>query len=486
MSGQAILKYRAQGPVLQQYMDAQDFVQIIRGPLGSGKTTGSAAKLFRLACQQKATKDGVRKSRWLAIRNTYPDLKNTTIRDWRAVVPDNCGRMTMGVPPEHKLDFDLPDGTRVQSEVIFLALDRPDDVRKLRGINATGGWINEMKEIPKAILDMALGRCDRYPFPGFSSWVGIFGDTNAWDDDHWLEELDKLRLKGELPGYRFFTQPPAVIKVGDKYEVNPLAENLKVLKPDYYQRQIAGKRPAWIKVNLENRIGISFDGKPVHPEYDDTVHVATDILRPVPGLVRVGMDFGLSPAAAFFQKQPNGQWWGLEEVVCADMGAVRFADALKLKAAEMRALCPGLMFIWRGDPSGDERVGTDEATVFQTLRVNDIPALPCSTNDPALRRDALDRPLTRLVGGKVGMLISPVMKTFRRGMAGGFCYKRVEISGTEKFRDVPDKNEFSHVVEAGEYALLDAGEHANINAAAHQMFPRHPVTVRTKWNPLDS
>lgn len=485
MSGQAVLKYRAQGPVLQKYLDSSAFVQVIRGPLGSGKTTCSAAKLFKLICDQRPTKEGIRKSRYAAVRNTYPDLKNTTIRDWRSVVPDNCGRFTMGVPPEHKLDFDLPDGTRVLSEVIFLALDRPDDVRKLRGMQLTGAWINEMKELPKAILDMITGRVDRYPAPGFSNWVGILGDTNAWDDDHWLEELDRLRIKGELPGYEFFVQPPAVMKIDGRWAVNPLAENLKVLKPDYYQRQIAGKRDAWIKVNLENRIGISFDGKPVHPDYDDTVHVAPDILRPVPGVVYVGMDFGLSPAAAFFQHQPNGQWWGLEEVVCTDMGAVRFADAVKRKVAEMKQITPGLTFIYRGDPAGDERVGTDEATVFQTLRLNGVPALPCSTNDPALRRDALDRPLTRIALGKPGLLISPSMKMFRRGMAGGYCYKRIEVPGTEKFRDVPDKNEFSHIVEAGEYALLDAGEHANRNAPSASIVP-DAVTPLSNWNPLEA
>ncbi|MCE5292974.1 MAG: terminase family protein [Nocardiaceae bacterium] len=468
-------------------MDSVAFVQVIRGPLGSGKTTCSAAKLFKLICDQRPTKEGIRKSRYAAVRNTYPDLKNTTIRDWRSVVPDNCGRFTMGVPPEHKLDFDLPDGTRVVSEVIFLALDRPDDVRKLRGMQLTGAWINEMKELPKAILDMITGRVDRYPAPGFSNWVGILGDTNAWDDDHWLEELDRLRIKGELPGYEFFVQPPAVMKIDGRWMVNPLAENLKVLKPDYYQRQIAGKRDAWIKVNLENRIGISFDGKPVHPDYDDTVHVAPDILRPVPGVVFVGMDFGLSPAAAFFQLQPNGQWFGLEEVVCTDMGAVRFADAVKRKVAEMKQIVPGLTFIFRGDPAGDERVGTDESTVFQTLRLNGIPAQPCSTNDPALRRDALDRPLTRIALGKPGLLISPTMKVFRRGMAGGYCYKRIEVPGTEKFRDVPDKNEFSHVVEAGEYALLDAGEHATRNSPGAQILAAQgAVTPTSNWNPLDA
>jgi hypothetical protein len=485
VSGRAVLKYRAQGPVLQEYMDSSEFVQFIRGPLGSGKTTGSAAKLFRLICEQRASKAGERKSRYAAVRNTYPDLKNTTIRDWRSVVPDNCGRFTMGVPPEHKLDFDLPDGTRVISDVIFLALDRPDDVRKLRGMQLTGAWINETKELPKAILDMITGRVDRYPSPGYSNWVGILGDTNAWDDDHWLEDLSRLSREGKLPGYKFFTQPPAVVKVNGKWEVNPLAENLKVLKPDYYARQIAGKREDWIRVNLANEIGISYDGKAVHPDYQESIHVAKDLLRASPGLVYVGMDFGLTPAAVFWQRQKDGQWWALEEVVCTDMGAVRFADQLKAKCADMRAQTSGLTFIFRGDPSGDNRSGTDEKTVFQVLRSNGIPALPCSTNDPQIRRDAIDRILQRSLSGKPGLQVSPSLKVFRRGMAGAWCYKRVEVTGHERFRDEPDKNEFSHVCEAGEYGLMDAGEHAMVNSAQAMNFPKNAVQVQKTWDPRD-
>jgi hypothetical protein len=484
VSGSAILRYRAQGPVLQRYLDSSMFVQIIRGPLGSGKTTCSAAKLFKLICSIRATKEGVRKSRWAVIRNTYPDLKNTTIRDWRAIVPENAGRFTMGVPPEHKLDFNLADGTRVLSDVMFLALDRPEDVRKLRGLQLTGAYINEGKEVPKAILDMITGRVDRYPMPGWDpGCVQILIDTNAWDDDHWMEELDKLRLKGELPGYEFFVQPPAVIEVNGKWEVNPEAENIRVLKPDYYQRQIAGKRRDWILVNLANRIGLSFDGKPVHPDYQESIHCAKDLLRPKPGIIYVGMDFGLTPAAVFWQRQPSRQWWGLDEIVCTDTGAVRFADALKAKCLEMKNLQAGLTFVFRGDPSGDDRRDTTEDTYFSVLRANGIPALPCSTNDAQIRRDALDRPLQRMVAGEPGVLISPACKHLRRGLAGAWYYKRIEVPGEERFKDEPDKGPYSHICEAGEYGLMDAGEHAMVDSAQARFMPKGAVRISHNWDP---
>ena len=41
----------------------------------------------------------------------------------------------------------------VELEVIFLALDRPEDVKKLLSLELTGVWVNEAREIPKSIID---------------------------------------------------------------------------------------------------------------------------------------------------------------------------------------------------------------------------------------------------------------------------------------------------------------------------------------------
>lgn len=37
-------------------------------------------------------------------------------------------------------------------EVMFRALDRADDVAKLLSLELTGAWVNEAKEVPKAII----------------------------------------------------------------------------------------------------------------------------------------------------------------------------------------------------------------------------------------------------------------------------------------------------------------------------------------------
>lgn len=494
------VRYRPQGAVLSRFGQSTKVVQIIRGPLGSGKTKGVVFKIFKLLCEQRPDVNGVRKSRVAAIRNTYPDLQSTTIREFKECVSPAMGTLKNGHPPVFKFYFDLPDGTTVDAEVDFLALDRPEDVRKLRGTQYTFAWLNEVKELPKAVLDMILGRIDRFPTPGFSTWVGVLSDTNAWDEDHWLADLEEESVQGHLDGYEFFTQPGAVLQCDSDYpgcvksmngtywRVNEAAENLVVLRKDYYQRQIAGKKDDWIKVNLGNQIGLAIDGKAVHPEYMESVHRAEKNIKCRRGsVVFVGLDFGLSPAAVFWQQDPSGRWHGIDEIVFEDGDAVALANAIKRKVAELReeagvspADTESLKFVFRGDPSGDSRAGTDSQSVFQLLRLHGVPAMPASTNDPAFRRDALTRPLTRMVNGGPGILISPRCKTLRKGLAGGFQYRRVQVKGMERFQDKPDKNSYSHVVEAGEYGLMDAGEHsiANVQSVGAMKMPNHPVSAR--------
>lgn len=492
MSSQgAKVRYRPMGAVLEAYCKSIKFVQIIRGPLGAGKTKASAFKVFQYICQQRPDANGVRRSRWAVIRNTYPDLTSTTIRDWKEMVPSAAGVLTMGHPPEHRLFFHLPDGTTVQAEVLFIALDREDDVKKLRGAQLTGAWINELKELPKAVLDMVTGRVDRYPAPGASTWVGVIGDTNAWDQDHWLQALDEQWQRGELSEYEFFTQPPGVIKINGEWTVNPLAENLMVLRADYYRRMIQGKKEDWIKVNLGNEIGVCFDGRPVHPEYSESIHAVRHLLVPDKNrIVEVGCDFGLTPAAGFAQRQSDHQWFVFDEVVTGHedgdvhgtVGVERFAQLLKDKCAEY----PGLQFRFRGDPAGGQRDKTEQ-TYFQALAAAGIVCLPASSNDPTKRRGALERPLTRLVNGKPGIVFSPKCKVIRKGLAGAWNYRRVAVAGADRFRDEADKNKWSHVCEALEYGLMDAGENVVVNgaSAAVQNFPRGPVQPKVVWNPFD-
>ncbi|MFN0042233.1 MAG: TerL [Alphaproteobacteria bacterium] len=397
------------------------------------------AEILRRAGEQAPGPDGVRRSRWAVVRNTYPELRTTTIKTWHQWVPREIGRWQDEGPPTH-----FVSAAGLELEVMFLALDRPDDISKLLSLELTGAWINEAREMPKAILDGLTGRVGRYPpkMLGGASWYGVILDTNSPDSDHWWYRLaEEMRPEG----YEFFAQPP-----GD----GPNAENLANLPAGYYARTKAGKDEAWVKVYVRGDYGYVQDGKPVYPEYRDATHCRdVHVLNNVP--IHVGIDFGLTPAAVFAQRGPTGRWAWLSELVSEDMGAKRFADLL---GAEMRSRYQGFQFDVYGDPSGDNRAQTDETTPFQILRAAGIPARPAPSNDPMLRREAVAVALGRMIDGEPGLSLSPSCKMLRKGMMGGYRYRRVQVTGQERYLDKPDKNMFSHVCEAAQYLMLGAGE----------------------------
>ena len=109
-----------------------------------------------------------------------------------------------------------------------------------------------------------------------------------------------------------------------------------------------------------------------------------------------------------------GRWVWIDELVTEDMGATKFAELLGRK---LREDYPGYEARIVGDPAGMQRSQVDERTPFAVLQAHGINAVPCETNDWIIRRDAVARPMMRLIEGKPGFLISPKCKTARKGLA---------------------------------------------------------------------
>jgi hypothetical protein len=451
-----------QYPVLNDFMRCRERVSAIMGPLGSGKTFASVFRIMAHMIEQEPNAKGVRPSRWLAVRNTYPDLMGTTAKDFCAVF-EGLGKMRYGglAPPTFTVDFHLEDGTHVLSEMVFLALDRDDGVRKLRGQQVTAVWMNEGKEIQKSIVDMADLRHGRYPSIASGgvecTWHGMILDTNAPDEDSWYYNLaEVVRPKG----WKFFRQPGGVLP-GDKageWIPNPDAENLENLPEGYYQRGLEGKSHDWIRVSLANEYHFLVDGKPVHPWFVDSIHTTAEPIeadRRYPLII--GIDFGRTPAAVVTQHiEDMGRRVVLDELVATDMSAAIFGPELKRWLDTKYSGMP--VEVWC-DPSGSAQGQATEDTPIRILRAAGIPAKPCATNNPDLRRASVSNPALRLcMDGKPALQVSPTAKMVRKGLMGGFCYRRMKIAGSERFTDLPDKNEYSHPVEALEYSLMGGGE----------------------------
>jgi hypothetical protein len=465
MSNDIKRAYRAH-PTMSRFHHSPAFHRAVRGPRGSGKSTGCCIELFKKSAEQEKSPDGISHTRWAIVRNTYRELLDTTVKTWLHWFPEeHLGKFNYNNMVHHIRFKDLKKNIDMDAEFMFRALDRPKDVKKTLSMELTGAYINEAKEVPFGIisgLDDAIGR---YPAreleQGFvgPSWSGMILDTNAPDEDHWWFALDEQFRNGAIDPkvWEFFTQPGGLIEREGKFHANPDAENLDNIGHDYYTVRMVGKTKDHIRVYYCNQYGFIVEGKPVHPEYVDAVHCWHEPLEPVKGLtIYVGLDFGLTPAATFGQVLPNGRWHVIDELVTERMGIKNFSRELKpMLTGKYR----GFEFVIGGDPSGSEEAQTDERTCYQILEAADIPAQPAyRNNDTTIRREALREPLSRLIDGKPGMLVSPICKTFRKGLAGGFCFKRVQVVGAERYQDKPDKNRYSHVCEAGEYMCLVAGE----------------------------
>ncbi len=444
---------KPQGAVLGEYATCTSPISIIIGALGSGKTIQTCQKIFNLMIAQEP-EGNIRKSRWYAVRNTYADLLSTTMKDWLSLY-DDLGKHTKGglEPPTHKLRFMLEDKTIVEAEMVFIALDRDDSVKKVRGAQLTGVWLNEVKELNKAVVDMLDLRHGRYP--SNPTWHGMLGDSNAPDTDHWLY---KLAEETKPESWTFFKQPGGLIRSGKdmdgkiQWKLNPNAENINNLPKDYYLRGMQGKSDDWIAVNLANEYGYVSTGKAIFPEYNDNMHCREFEFIPKVPIYR-SWDFGVA-ACVLAQLTPKGRIAIRREFVATQTtGIDSFADDVLMSCAELS----DFEFIDVGDPAGMSRSMTDEKTCFQILESKSIRIMPSIQNVIA-RLESVRYFLGRLIEATPAFVLHPDCKTLRKGFQGGYSYRRVQVSG-EKYTDKPDKNIFSHSNDCVQYitAYIRAG-----------------------------
>jgi hypothetical protein len=464
--------YEPDGVVLAEYFWDRGELAVIQGPIGSGTSTCSCHRIWALSCEQEPDFDGVRRSRWLIVRESYRQIKKTTLKTWLEWFPEHIwGELQRSEPMTHHLRKAHPsgDGTFVDSEVIFLAIDSPETAEaEAASFEITGFFINEGQFGEKAVVDELLSRCGRYPSKrngAGATWYGGMIDLNAPVEGHWIpymrgdlplppEWSDEQRAEFTRPeGWNFYIQPPGLIekRVDGKivYQPNPKAENQRHLRKPYLE-QIRGKRKEWIDRRVMNKVGIYTEGKAVYPDFHESEHVAPREMAALQGApIIVGLDFGREPAAAFMQCV-NGRWTLLVELIGENQSAQVFAPRVKRALAQHFA---GFKAEFWGDPRGADKTQSTETTAYDIFMAHGMRVLPATTdNNPEMRRSAVGAVLDR----RNGFQINPSCLVAKTGFAGGYHYPK--IKGTGMFSERPRKNRFSHIVEAVENAILGGGE----------------------------
>ena len=444
------------GPTASRFhADFDSFVRVLLGPVGGGKTVGCIMDVIAKSIMQEAYR-GVRRTRWGIVRATYPELKNTTLKTFQAWVPDSICHINMAPPFSGVFRQALPDGTYVEAEIIFLALDQPDDVKKLKSIEFTGIFINEVRYCDETIFLTCKERVGRFPekkpdegFMG-ATWSGIIADTNAWSTTHWLYEMFD---KGNVPeGHKLYEQPPAIYweKTGKdtgKWVVNPDAENLRYLPVNYYERQLIGGKDDILRVELGLERGMSRMGKPVFPQFSEKFHVSPETLRPRRGLpIVVSFDWGLNPACVVCQLHPGGQLQVYDVTNPTDESFEEFLDNYVVPLLQKKYV--GFKIQGVGDPAGRGRSGLDKRTPFMILKERGIDCKPCHTNLFLPRKEAVDWFLDRHK-----LLLDPSLTVLREGFGGGYFYAELQGAAHKGIhKEVPVKNNYSHPMDAVQYA----------------------------------
>jgi hypothetical protein len=219
---------------------------------------------------------------------------------------------------------------------------------------------------------------------------------------------------------------------------------------------LQGKDDDWVKVFVDGDYGFIKEGRPIYPEFNDHIHIQEPSLLTGSSTILVGVDFGLTPAAVFGQRDPkDGQLQIFHEITSESLGAVRFFEEV---VTYLKSSHPGRSIRGWGDPAGEQRSQVDERTPYNVAAAAGLPLVPTHTNDFTIRRESVANALTRLtLLGRPSLVIDSSCLTLRKAMAGGYSLKRIQVSGQERFRDVPDKNRFSHPAEALQYLAVGEG-----------------------------
>lgn len=445
-------------------------VRLLKGPVGCGKSVAAAIEEMLISSAQLKNIHGIRHTKWGVFRSTYPELKSTTIQTWLQWFPENVfGKIKWDSPITHNIKIN-----DMHMEVLFMPVADFKDIKKLRSLELTGAYINELQYMPKLVFDRVRERLNRFPPPlegAKITWTGLIADTNPTDTDHWIY---KLFEENKPDDFDIFSYEPALIKLdkepeaginfkrsmeGTIYINNPEADYRFVVPDhDYWLKLVSGNTDDYIRVNLLGEYGFVKSGKPVHPEYNDLVHFTDKILKADPNLeIGLGWDFGLSPACAIVQLNSRGQFQVIDEVWTDDMNLRDFASNVVIPHLDRNYPFWRKNYVSRNDPAGTSASQTDGKScemILRELGLNSFQA--ANDNSPTPRRDSIKYFLGKMVDGQPAFILSSKCKRLRKGLGGGFHYAQIKASSGNEliFHDKPLKNMYSHICEALEYITM--------------------------------
>jgi len=415
-------------PTLLRFHESGSPIRVVIGPVGSGKTTAATWEVCYYLPKFMFDQYGIKKTRWVIIRNTYSELTDTTQRtifewfDW-------------GKHLKQREIYLLKHPEGFEVELLFRSCDRPEDVKKFKSLEITGYWIDESSEVKDQIKLMLKNRIGRFP----RKCPVRFGieTTNPPDTE---SSTYRDFFQSPLDGHEGFQQPPR--------------ENEANLRDRYYDDLIQdyAHNPDWISRYVLGKWGVTVQGKPVYNNFKTVLHVARQSLIYSGGMLYTGWDnSGNCPACVIIQVPTAGLIQILAEYHTERMGIVDFGEMV---VSDRNRRWPNAEYVEWGDPAGFakfSRTGGGLTSNSELLQEVGVILKPSDQNWEA-RRESVETQLGKLLGGEPAMVIDPSCTRLINGFLGGYSYPEQGTTGIYGLK--PIKNKYSHIHESLQYVCV--------------------------------
>jgi len=472
----------AGAPTLQAFARSDQRIRGVMGPFGSGKSSACVVELIRRGraqlppdpSQVPGGADGrsnIARSRWAVIRNTYEELRKTTYKTiFRWLPPHQFGKWK-----ESKREYLVTAFRGYEIEIVFVALDRPDQIADLKSFEVTGAWINEASEVPWELIRVLNGRIGRYPEMDYGgpTWRGIWMDTNPpAATSEWYNYFERLKPDNAA----IWKQPGGM---------SPGAENLANLERDYYRELAKGLTPEECKIYVDGEYGFITSGLRVYPGYADAAHNRGQLEVVAPKLWR-GWDFGMTPAVVFCQERAGGRLEVIREI-CSDRSDVA-AFAETVLAFSDREFGEGREWEDVGDPSGNYPGEERGDSCFEILHGKGI-GIYEGVQAPTTRVEAVKYGLRTMFNGVPLLTIDERAERVREGFLGGYQHRKMASRGSfgeSRYEEKPLKNKYSHPHDALQYVAVEiwGGCLAGVDEKAAAM-QTHTLVQHDPLGPLE-
>lgn len=423
-------------PTLRLFHESGAQIRCIVGPVGSGKTSAASWDVCYYLPQFLFERYGMTKTRWAVVRNTYPELRDTTMRtlfEWFS-----WGHHKK---QENIYTLDYPD---YSVEILFRSCDSPKDIKKFKSLEITGYWIDESIEVGDEIKRMLKTRIGRFP----RKCPVRFGieTTNPPDIEHptyfnfdWQTHCPgPMPAEEPLRNHHGFWQPPM--------------ENVKNLRDGYYDdlRLDYRDNKDWVAVYIEGQPGIMAVGKVVFNNFKRDYHVAKKPLVWSGGKLYRGWDHsGNVPGCVVLQIPSPRQIQVLTEFHSDKMGIVDFAQTVQ---TQCNLKFPDARYEDWGDPAGNARFSKREGgftsnteLIREATKIN----IRASEQNWEARKESVENQL-RMIDG---FTIDSSCIRLINGFIGGYHYRELAArSGV--YTDKPEKNKFSHIHDSLQYVMM--------------------------------